>query len=84
MKIHQQITAQTWRQGPPTLNKQKLDLTEWFVHVYPPPATREPWKKFCQGVGITMLGPWGSLAFWNDAPERTFGEIHAALVAADL
>jgi hypothetical protein len=86
VKIHEQITPETWRHYGlyDSRSPHRLDMTEWLFKLYPAPHTLGHWLKLCAAIGVSRQGPWGSLSFWQDARERTFDEVKAAFKKADL
>jgi hypothetical protein len=73
MKVHQLITRDKWTKDTGGC------VHKWLVQVYPNDIVRKEAAKRVRGV----IGQF-SISAWNDADERTFEEVHAALVAANV
>jgi hypothetical protein len=79
MKIHEQITVRNWSRTPVSIKAPAQDVIGWLLLCYPEPEAFEAaCKQFCSVIDRPILGPW------SHATERTFEEVKAAFVKADL
>lgn len=86
-KIHEQITEETWCQGmsyqnangSPTIASYACRACSeaWGYEIYGEAEGNDLRAKFREVNGIL------NVVNWNDAPERTFAEVHAAFQRAN-
>lgn len=91
MKIHEQITPETWCQGSYGIDKHGRDVAAtdpdacswcaagWIWKTCKDGKHRDATYRMLRAVGADEL-----LGHWNDHPERTFEEVRAAFKKADL